>query len=182
MNWKPGAVFAVRAFAFGVVFLCLFDKRGFDLAAGQNRQGIRVQTVEEVFVRAVGLRVGEEVFVQTNLGINGSLAVNPVNGCALDLAAVGRVAAAGIGVIRRVNFLDAAVGGLLAARCQVMRYAPFRRHSGPLGYRRLYLGMGSGRKSSASIQTSRENVTVCVPCSGWTGLFSTSNVSVWPSG
>ena len=38
-----------------------------------------------------------------------------MNGCALDLAAVGRVAAAGIGVIRRVNFLDAAVGGLLAA-------------------------------------------------------------------
>ena len=34
---------------------------------------------------------------------------------ALDLAAVGGVAAAGIGVIRRVNFLDAAVGGLLAA-------------------------------------------------------------------
>ena len=103
------------AFSFGVVFLCLFDKRRFDLAAGQNRQGIRVQAVEEVFVRAVGLRVGEEVFVQTNLGVNGSLAVNPVNGCALDLAAVGRVAAAGIGVIRRVNFLDAAVGGLLAA-------------------------------------------------------------------
>ena len=34
---------------------------------------------------------------------------------ALDLAAIGGVAAAGIGVIRRVNFLDAAVGGLLAA-------------------------------------------------------------------
>ena len=103
------------AFTLGVVLLCLFDERGFDLAAGQDRQGVRVQAVEEVLVRAVGLGVGEEVLIQAHLGVDRCFAVDPVDRRALDLAAVGGVAAAGIGVIRRVNFLDAAVGGLLAA-------------------------------------------------------------------
>ena len=89
MNWKPGAVFCRAAFTLGVVLLCLFDERGFDLAAGQDRQGVRVQAVEEVLVRAVGLGVGEKVFVQTDLRVNGSLAVDPVDRRALDLAAVG---------------------------------------------------------------------------------------------
>ena len=63
-----------------------------------------------------------------------------------------------------------------------MRYAPLRRHSGPFGVRRLYLGTGTSMKSSASIQHSRENVISCVPDAGSVGLFSTVNVSLLPSG
>ena len=36
------------ALTLGIVLLCLFDERGFDLAAGQDRQGFRVQAVKEV--------------------------------------------------------------------------------------------------------------------------------------
>ena len=75
------------AFTLGVVLLCLFDERGFDLAAGQDRQGVRVQAVEEVLVRAVGLGVGEEVLIQAHLGVDRCFAVDPVDRRALDLAA-----------------------------------------------------------------------------------------------
>ena len=65
---------------------------------------------------------------------------------------------------------------------QVMRYAPFSRHSMPPGHRRLYLGTGASRKSSASTYSSREKEMVRVPSSGRLGLFSTSKVSLRPSG
>ena len=64
----------------------------------------------------------------------------------------------------------------------LMRYAPFKRHSGPLGHSRLYLGTGWVRKSSASTHRFREKVTVWAPSSGRRGLFSTSKVSDCPSG
>ena len=53
--------------------LALFGHRqlaetGFDLAAGQNLQGIGVQAVEEVLVRAIGLGVGEEIAVPSGSG------------------------------------------------------------------------------------------------------------------
>ena len=57
------------AFALRVILLRLFDERGFDLAAGEDLQGVGVQAVEEVLVRAVGLGVGEEVVIQAHLGV-----------------------------------------------------------------------------------------------------------------
>ena len=46
----------------------------------------------------------------------------------------------------------------------------------------MYLGAGSGRKSSASTYRCLEKVTERPPSSGRLGLFSTSKVSLWPSG
>ncbi len=102
MNWNVGALTPVRS-------ACLsnssatFAHLRLHLAAGEHRQAVGVQAVQEVLVRAVGRGVGEQVVVQADLGVHGVLRVHPVDRRALDLAAVGGVAAAGVGVIGRID-------------------------------------------------------------------------------
>ena len=86
-----------------------------DLASGEDRQTVRVQAFQEVLVRAVGLLVGEQVVVQPHLGVQAVGGVHPVERRALDLAAVGGVAAPGIRVVSAEHLGDVAVLVLDAA-------------------------------------------------------------------
>ena len=100
--------------------LALFGHRqlaetGFDLAAGENLETVGIDAVKEVLVRAVRLRITEQIVVETNLGVDRGVCVDPVDGRALDLAPVGRITAAPLGVILAVDLRHTAVGVLLAA-------------------------------------------------------------------
>ena len=87
--------------------LALFGHRqlaetGFDLAAGENLETVGIDAVKEVLVRAVRLRITEQIVVETNLGVDRGVCVDPVDGRALDLAPVGRITAAALGDLLRV--------------------------------------------------------------------------------
>ena len=64
---------------------------GLHLAAGEHRKALRVQAIQEVLVRAVGLLIGKQVVVQPDLRVHAVLRVHPVERGTLDLAAVGGV-------------------------------------------------------------------------------------------
>ena len=89
-------------------------ERALDLAAREDLEGIRVQALEEVLVRCVGIGIGEEVRIQAYLGVYGLVGLDPVDG-GLDLAAVGGVTAAGGRVIFAKDLRDVAVRILDAA-------------------------------------------------------------------
>ena len=69
-----------------------FGKAGLYLAIGQYAQALGIEIIQEVLVGAVRLRIGEEVVVNAHLGVGGGPGVDPVDGGALDLTAVGRIA------------------------------------------------------------------------------------------
>ena len=63
------------AIALFIVFLRLGNQRRLDLAAGQDRERLRVHALQEVLIRAVGLRVQEQVVVQANLCVDAGFRV-----------------------------------------------------------------------------------------------------------
>ena len=131
------------AFAFGIVFLCLFDKRGFDLAAGQNRQGIRGSGSRgspcpgrRAERQRRGCRTDEprrqRQSSQSTQWMVAPLTLRPSAGSPPRES----------GSYSRKISVDAAVFVLDLQPVQVIRYAPFRRHSGPSGIQTLILGHG----------------------------------------
>src|ERR1035441_1185009 len=76
-------------FKFGV------GERGLQLCASENLQRVVVEIVQNVliFSEIVGIGLGEQVAVEADFGADGVGGGDPVHG-GLDLAAVGRVAAA----------------------------------------------------------------------------------------
>ena len=105
------------AFALCIKLLCVFNQSGFDLAALQHRQRFRIDAVKEVFIGAVRLRIGEEILIQTDFRIDAGGSINPVNGSTLDLAPVGRISAATVGIVFGIDLNDVAVFILLTAGC-----------------------------------------------------------------
>ena len=88
----------------------------FQLAAlaDDNAVGIQIILVVAALRDGIHVRLGEELVVQAYLGIHGVGGAHPVDGT-LDLAAIGRVAVAGLEVGSAVDDSDAAVGVLLDA-------------------------------------------------------------------
>ena len=108
------------ALALGIVAAGILHERGLDLAAVQDGQRIGIQAVKEVLVRAVGLRVGEQIVVKPYLGIDAGGGIDPVDRCALDLPAVSGVAAAGEGIVLGVDLDDIAEIGRASCRERVL--------------------------------------------------------------
>ena len=77
------------------------------MAPSQNLQRVGVEIREDVlaFRDVVGIGLGEELVVEADLGGDGMGGRNPVHG-GLDLAAVGRVAAAARGIVGAVHLDD----------------------------------------------------------------------------
>lgn len=98
----------------GVKLLCFLHERGFDLAASQHVERIRVQAGEEI-LGGIGLRIGEEVVILAHLSLDAVFFVDPMDRRALDLAAIGGIAAAGVRIVSRVDFHDISILVLFAA-------------------------------------------------------------------
>ena len=88
---------------------------GLHPGAGDHRQGVGIQAVQEVLVGAVRIRVGEQIVVEPDLRLHGGFRVHPMEGGALDLPSVGRVAAPGIRVVGAGDGRDIALRVLFAA-------------------------------------------------------------------
>ena len=80
----------------------------FHLAALEDLETVGVQAVQEVLVRPVRLRIGEEIIIEPHLRVGAVVGVHPVDGGALDLAAVGGIAAAALGIVLAENLGDLA--------------------------------------------------------------------------
>ena len=93
-----------------------FGQAFFHLAAGEDLETVRIEAVQEVLVCAVGIGIGEKVIVNADLGFAAVVGVHPVDGGALDLTAVGRIAAAAVWVVLSEDLGDFAVLILYAAR------------------------------------------------------------------
>ena len=65
-----------------------------------------VHAGKEVLSGGVGVGIVKEVIVLTDFGITAVFGVHPVDGCALDLPAIGGISATGIGVIGSQNLGD----------------------------------------------------------------------------
>ena len=111
------------------------------LAAGEGLEGVGIQAVQEVLVRPVGVGVGEEVVVEPDLGVQSGGGVHPVEGRALDLAAIGGVAAPALGVIGGQDLGDIAVLVLDAAGAGD-EVGAFQAALGAIGGEALILGHG----------------------------------------
>ena len=111
----------------------------FHLAAGENLQGVGVQAGQIVLACGIGIGIIKQVAVLTDLCVHCGGSVNPVDGSALDLAAVGRIAAPGLGVIGGQNFHNIAVlvGNAAGALDQVGTLQPAL---GAIGVQPLVLG------------------------------------------
>src|SRR5699024_1162890 len=82
---------------------------GLHLGVGEHLQGAGVEAVQEILVAGVGIGVGEQVVVQTDLGVHGGGGVHPVDGGALHLAAVGGITAPAVGIVGGKDLGDIAV-------------------------------------------------------------------------
>lgn len=91
-----------------------------------------VEAAEVILVRRVRIGIGEEVTVQSDLGVGAIICIDPVDSRALDLAVVGRISAAAVGIVGGKDLDDVAVFVLDAARAGYEIRA-LRRHSGPAG-------------------------------------------------
>ena len=129
----------------------------FHLAAGQNFQRSRDSDSPKSFCPpASGSGIRKQIVIQAHLGVHRGGGIHPVDGGAFDLAAVGWIAATATPDRTRTKSPSQLPASSLTQPVQVIRYAPFRRHSGPPGNRRLYFGTGVSKKSSASIHKWRE--------------------------
>ena len=81
----------------------------FHLTAGQHFQRVGVQASQEILAGGIGIGIVEEVVVLTHFGVQTVVGIHPVDGGTLDLAAVGRIAAAGLGIVGGQNLGDVAV-------------------------------------------------------------------------
>lgn len=156
-------------------------KHLFKLAACEDLERVGVEAAYIILVRSVRIGIGEQIAVQPYLGVGAVVCIDPVYCCALDLAAVGRIAAAAFGIVGREDLGDIAVGVFYAAGAGD-EICTLQAALGAVRIKPLYLGTGTSRKSSDSIHKLREKVTFLVPASGSLGLFSTSSSSLCPSG
>ena len=111
-------------------------------AAGENLEGVGVKIVKEVLVCTVGIGVGEEVIVKTDLAVNSSVAVYPVDSSALDLASVGGIAAAAVGIVLAEDFDNITLIVLYTA-CAGDEICTLQSALGTAGEQTLVLGNGS---------------------------------------
>ena len=65
------------------------------LTAGEHFQRVGVQASQVVLVCCIGIGIVEQVGVLTDLGVHAVVCVNPMDGCALDLTAIGRITTLG---------------------------------------------------------------------------------------
>ncbi len=86
-------------------------KRRLKLRAGEDLERVGIEIAEDVlaFFDVAGIGLGEELVVEADFSGDGVRGRNPVHG-GLDLAAVGRVAAAAGGIVGAVHLDDVAVG------------------------------------------------------------------------
>ena len=66
----------------------------FNLTACQHLQTLGIDIIEEILIRTVGIGIGKEIIVYSHLSVRAVIRVDPVDRCTLDLAPVGRIAAA----------------------------------------------------------------------------------------
>ena len=157
-------------------------ERGLQLGAGEDLQRVGVEIVEDVlaFGKIVGIGLGEELVVETDFGGDGVGGRDPVHG-GLDLAAVGRVAAAAGRIVGAVHLDDVAgrvfhhaLGGDEVGVAQAHLLAG--REAVVLGRRNL------AEVVLLDINRSLEKGTWRVPAGGSSGLLATSTNSSWPAG
>ena len=89
--------------ALGVLALfrhCKLAETGLKLAAGQHLETVGIDAVKEILVLSVRLGIAEQIVIESDLCVNCGGGIDPVNGRALDLAPVGRISAAALGVGR----------------------------------------------------------------------------------
>ncbi len=131
---------------------------------------------------AVGGGVGEEVVVQTDLRVDGGVGVHPVDGGALDLAAVGGIAALGLRVVLRQD-LDHVAGLVLHAAGAADEVGPLQaalRAGGSTGA--CTWGRGSPRSPRPRYRGGGRRRPRRVPAAGSMGLFSTCDGLAFPLG
>ena len=152
-----------------------------DFTAGEDFQRVGIQAAEVILARCIGIGIVKQVGVLTDLGIHSSGGVHPVDGSALDLAAIGGVAAPGLRIVGGQDFGDIAVliGDTAGALDQI---STLQTALGAIGVQTLVLGDGLSQEGIGLDHRFREKVISRVPSSGRLGLFSTTMVSVWPSG
>ena len=92
----PGPVFSC------IKFLSYFKHGLFDLTSVKYRKAFRIQSLKEILVRTVGLRIREKIIIQTDLCIKTVLRINPVNGSTFNLTSVSRISAALWPYMRRI--------------------------------------------------------------------------------
>ena len=85
------------------------SERGLHLTAGENLQGMGVHAGQEVLACGVGIGIVEEIGILTDLGVGAGFGVHPMDGSALDLPAVGGIAALGVGIVGSQDLGDIAV-------------------------------------------------------------------------
>ena len=69
----------------------------FHLTAGENFQRVGVQTGQKVLSCGIGIGIVKKVAVLTNFCVTAVIGIHPMDGSTLDLAAVCRVTATGVG-------------------------------------------------------------------------------------
>ena len=92
----------------GISSLCALQAL-FDFAAGEHFQRVGIQASKEILACCIGIGIIKQIAVLANLSIHSGFCVHPVDGCALDLTAVSRIAAAGLGIVGCQNFHHIAV-------------------------------------------------------------------------
>ena len=115
---------------------------GFYLTAGEDFQRIGVQVLHQSFhAGGVGVNSVEQVVVQTDLCVHSGLGIHPVDGSALDLAAVGGIAAPGLGIVgsKNLHHIAVFVGDAAGALDQV---GTLQTALGAVGVQALVLGNG----------------------------------------
>ena len=95
--------------------------------------------LQKVLVRAVGLGIQEQIVIQPDLRVHARFGIDPVNRCALDLASVGRVAAARSRVILGVD-LDDVPGFITLAARAANEVCALETALGSFGVKPLILG------------------------------------------
>ena len=94
---------------------------------------------------AVGIHSLEQILVLTDFGVHSGFGIHPVDGGTLDLAAVGGIAAAGLGILGGQNLDDVAVfvGVVAGAGDEVCTLQAALQ---AVGIQALVLGHGSGQE------------------------------------
>ena len=121
--------------------LC-FAEHIFNLGSGKNFKGCTVHALDIILTLAVGIFVGEEIGIKANFGFCAVVGINPMDGCALDLASVSRVTATRIGVIGAEYFGNISVF-ILDAAGALDKISALQAAFGAIGIKTLIFGYGN---------------------------------------
>ena len=124
-----------------VANLCVLEAL-LQLAAAENLEAVGIQAVHKVLACCIGLCISEEVGVEANLSVGAVVCINPMDGSALDLAAVGGISAVGLGVVGAENLGDVAIGVLHTAGAGD-EVSALQTALGAAGVQTLILGNGN---------------------------------------